>query len=92
MIDIGTSNGSITADPISGDVTDMEVYEGGESIADIKRFDFPEYKKHYDVDELPSYIDILDLGYWHGEGNDVSQWAYVEPTHEWRQEYRNIDK
>lgn len=80
-INIRTSNGTIEMDPKTGAATKIIVDDGGDKyIAKIEKFDIEEYKKFYNVTELPNSIDILDLGYWMKDG------TYEEPAFDWREE------
>lgn len=75
-IAVNSSHGVVTIDK-NGYIVEGDLIE-----YNIKRFDVEEYKKHYNVDQLPSTIDILDLGYWYDEIE------YVEPDHQWRKEIK----
>lgn len=43
------------------------------------RFDVNEFLQHYHYIKLPSSIDILDIGYWYGDG------SYEPPDDDFRQ-------
>lgn len=82
-----SSQGDIRVDVSTGDVLDMTIDEDStdEYFPQIKRFDLAERKIHRGED-IPKgdNIDILDLGYWYGKGNDENTWEYEEPAHDWR--------
>jgi hypothetical protein len=90
---IRSSNGEWKANKQTGGVInyqDRYPLENGKRLILI-RFDIQEYKKHYQVTELPDSIDILDLGYYYKERNDLTgYWApkYEEPAHDWREEVK----
>ena len=83
---VHSSHGTIVIDARTGHIIGAD-FEGNdtESIAhleSITRFDLSEYQNFYpdetEADHGNEY-DILDLGYWHDDGEE-----YEEPDHEWR--------
>lgn len=56
----------------------------------ITRFDLEEYRKYWQVQELPEVgFDILDLGFWYFSpltSLDLED-EYADPDYYWRQEY-----
>jgi len=52
----------------------------GNELDEIDRFDVDEYKKFYNVTEIPTNLDILDIGYW-------TKSSFYEPAEaDWRKE------
>ncbi len=86
MINIRSSNGTLTADTITGDVIKCDM--DGEGIDAIKKFDLEEFCKHYGYSKetMPIDIDILDLGYWYVSIKGILE--YEEPAHDWREEFK----
>lgn len=78
-ISVGSSHGVLTVDSVTGHVIECS---GEDYITDISRFDLKEYTEYYGISEPPSYIDILDLGYWTRTG------VYEMPEADWREEHR----
>lgn len=89
QISIRSSNGNITIGQ-SGLVHDIEDDSDDKCISGIVKFDVEEYKKHYGVTELPTSIDILDLGMWISDNpeNLFQDLTYDPPAHEWREEVK----
>lgn len=94
-ITVRSSNGELMVHPISGRVISCNVADGGDKhIAKIGFFDLREYKEYHQTDIIPLSIDILDLGYWHGNKSLVS-WThytcnrsspcYEPPVEDWRE-------
>lgn len=73
---------------ITADGTVVKLYDthGATDYNDIVKFDVEEYKKFYNVKELPTDQDILDYGLWRKDG------TYEEPAHEWRVEVNKTRK
>jgi hypothetical protein len=57
--------------------------DDGRHLGRIVRFDLVEWRSHWD-DTLPSAFDILDLGYWYTDEDDVE--AYSQADAKWRAE------
>lgn len=85
-ITVMSSHGEITINGETGEIIKKVLYNKNQpDLKDISRFDVAEYRQKYgksSAAEMPNQIDILDLGYW------VSSGTYVEPEHEWREEFR----
>ncbi len=64
-----SSNGSLEADIITGNVVDCQLDKDGEGIDMIERFDVNEYKKYYGLVAMDEEADILDLGSWNKDGS-----------------------
>lgn len=60
--------------------TDKSIY--------IQRIDIAEYKKNYNISQMPDYVDILDIGYWYRRNGAPSHMAldYECPCEDWRME------
>lgn len=81
-IDVRSSNGTISADPVTGKVLSVSSAFPDNYITQIERFDLDEYKKYHNTDVLPQSIDILDLGTFMKDG------SYEGPEAEWREEMK----
>lgn len=87
---ITSSSGELIANKITGEVFQSEIYPRGDpSIKNIKTFDIEEYKRYYEVNEMPESVDILDLGY---DYEIDGKLAYEEPAHHWRKETKKMRK
>ena len=77
IITARSSHGTIEFDSQTGFVTSVFL-DNCPDCPNVGTFDIEEYKKYYNVKELPAFIDILDLGYW-SEGE-----SYEPPAEDWR--------
>lgn len=77
MATIISSNGRITIDKAGNIIKASLESDGG---CNIVRFDMGEYRRTYGPD-TPSYIDILDIGYWYRRGELV---CYEPASDDWR--------
>jgi hypothetical protein len=88
-----SSHGTLTVHPATGEVISRNIEEPeseeGKDLASITEFDVTEWIQKYGEAQLPSQLDILDLGYWY-EKNHTTQ--YEEPAHDWRIETAEIRK
>lgn len=74
-----SSHGEITVNADTGQVVEVEVYEGGDPFPAISKFDIDEYKQYHKVQMVADEgIDILDIGYW------LQDMQYSPPDQEWR--------
>lgn len=90
-IEIGSSHGTLIVDVTNGNVLKRHLEETKEDnyLEDIVQVDlneFREYYHHLTPDEIPEYIDILDVGTWEEDG------SYCTPNIDWRQEHREAFK
>lgn len=88
--DVTSSHGTIIAEKATGKVVKMNLncdcHTTGEAcINRIVRFDVIEWCLAWEEKEMADSVDILDLGYW---DKPKKQEVYVEPAHDWRQEFR----
>lgn len=85
IIIVRSSHGLLTVDDITGRVVwreiDTDDQEAGDHLKSIDKFDLDEYTAHYKTGEIPSRLDILDLGYWYAKDGGIE---YEEPAHDWR--------
>ena len=80
---VHSSHGDITIDGRTGHIIGIELdghdYESCAHINSITRFDLSEFQNFYPGEHVTEHYDILDLGYWYGDGE-----VYEEPDYEWR--------
>ncbi len=74
------SHGVLVVAAMSGRVLAYEP-DGDTDYADICFFNVDEWRRAY-PGEVPTVIDILDIGYWTLDG------AYEPPVEDWRKEWR----
>lgn len=86
-ITVASSHGTLTIDDtghiLSRQIDTLET-ESGSHLKSILRFNVTEWCGWYCKTDLPSHIDILDLGYWYMPKPDGVIWAYTPPESDWR--------
>ena len=78
-----SSHGSIEFDSESGLVISQDL-DNCEDCPNVGTFDVEEYKQNYQVDHLPSNLDILDLGYW------MEDESYEPAAQDWREDVNKL--
>lgn len=67
---VSGSDIELNVDPVTGEVVSFT----GENPYNINKIDVAEYLSYYDLDAMPSNVDILTVGYWYND----NQYAAAE--------------
>jgi hypothetical protein len=84
---VSGSHGELKFDPKTGKTNNSDLLVTNSEYKNITKIDVIEYRKFYGykrVSDMPTDIDILDVGYWQSNGD------YEPPCADWREEAKRF--